>query len=330
MSTGRALVAALVALAAAMLLSLGAGPAAACGCGVAIEATVDQESGLVIEHPGSEEIVLGLDLTSDGSGRAAVVLPVPGVPEVDAIEHGDPLAYLDVATAPPAVGAPGGGGETATAAPPVDVIGRENVGGYDVARLGAGDADALDAWLDDNGYSLPPGAEPILGDYIAEGWHFVAIRVDPDTDGPLKPLDVSFDTDTYVYPMRLEQLATAPVDLTLYALADGPRQVAGLDTVWQGSVDELDPAPPAALGEIFGEGGYVTRMEATGVDPAGFTSDLVLEPGPAADTVAVDASAADATADGDDGISTAGLVAIIAAGFAFAAGLILLIRPREE
>jgi hypothetical protein len=165
---------------------------------------------------------------------------------------------------------------------------------------------------------------------VDEGWRFVAIRLAPESDGVLKPLRVSFATDEYVYPMRLEQLASEPLNLTLYMLADGPRQVDGLQAVWGGTVDELLPPPPAELGEIFGRSGYVTRLEAVDADPAGFTEDLLIdpveeeiEPGPA--------SAAAATVETDDegGISTAGVVALIAAGLAFALGIVLITRPRR-
>ena len=99
----------------------------------------------------------------------------------------------------------------------------------------------------DNGYALPPGAEPILDEYVGEGWRFVAIRLAPGADGRLKPLAVSFPTDAPVYPMRLAQLGTEPVNLTLYMLADGERQVEGLDPVFAAPVADLDPAPPPRL-----------------------------------------------------------------------------------
>ena len=94
------------------------------------------------------------------------------------------------------------------------MIGREVVGGYDVARLAADDPQALSDWLDENGYTLPEGAEPILSEYVEEGWKFVAIRLAPDSDGFIKPLDVEFPTDEFVYPMKLSQLAEDPIDLT--------------------------------------------------------------------------------------------------------------------
>ena len=162
----------------------GAGPAQACGCGIALESSVSDERALVVDNPGHERIVLSLDLAGDPGGRPAVVLPVPGVPEVEAIEHGDPLAYLDTATTEVEPGAVGGGAPDESAASPVDVIGRETVGGYDVARLASGEAGALDAWLRRNGYALPDGAEPILADYVDRGWRFVAIRLAAGRGGP--------------------------------------------------------------------------------------------------------------------------------------------------
>jgi hypothetical protein len=274
----RARRAAIAALAlAALALPGGASPARACGCGIALESTVSDERALVVETPGHERIVLSLDLAGDPGGRPAIVLPVPGVPEVEAIEHGDPLAYLDTATTRPDPGAVGGAAPDATAAAPVDVIGRETVGGYDVARLASGDPAALDRWLRRNGYALPDGAEPILADYVDRGWRFVAVRLAPGDEGRLKPLDVSFAAESPVYPMRLEQLASTPVDLTLYVLADGPRAVDGLQTAYEGSVSGLEPQPPPALAELFAEGSEVTRLEASGVSPASFTEDLAIE-----------------------------------------------------
>ncbi len=134
------------------------------------------------------------------------------------------------------------------------MLGRETIGGYDVARLGAGDAAALEGWLDRNGYALPPGAEPILDEYVGEGWRFVAIRLAPGADGRLKPLAVSFPTEAPVYPMKLAQLGTEPVNLTLYVLADGERSVEGLDPAFAAPVADLDPPPPPRLAPLLEQG----------------------------------------------------------------------------
>ncbi len=96
--------------------ALAAAPAGACACGIAIDASVSEETALVIEGPGEEEIVMSLDLASDGPERAAVVVPVPGIPEVKAVTGPDPLAYLEEATAPEVeVGATAGSGDGAAA-----------------------------------------------------------------------------------------------------------------------------------------------------------------------------------------------------------------------
>lgn len=260
----------------------GDGPVAeACACGVAIDAEVAAERALVIERSGRETIVLSLDLTrTDLAARPAVVVPVPGLPTVEAVGGGDPLAYLDRATAP--APAATGSGDDATAAQ-VEVISRGTVGGYDVARLGAGDADALNSWLDDNGYALPAGAEPILADYVADDWRFVAIRLARGSEGRLKPLEISFATERIVYPMRLEQLADVPLSLTLYTLAGGERTVEGLERTWSGDTGELEPPPPEGLTRMFAPGRHLTRLEADAVAPSRFTRDLVIKattPGP--------------------------------------------------
>ena len=192
------------------------------------------------------------------------------------------MTYLDIATAPRAEddefdtagagsGAPTGG---------IDVIGRDVIGGYDVTRLRADDAGALDTWLDENGYTLPDGAEPILDDYVEAGWRYVAIRLASGAAGALKPLRVAFDTDAPVYPMQLSQLATTPVDLTLYVLSDGERTVAGLTEQYSGTVADLSPAPPAEVAEILSAGTHVTKLTADGASAASFTSDLYVEGAP--------------------------------------------------
>lgn len=265
-------------LAATAIAAISVAPAGACACGAALEASVSEERALVIERPGREELILSLDLESDGTGRAAVVLPVPGDPRVEAIEGGDPLEYLDRATAAlESEEAAGGSAEGVTAVPPVEVIGREVIGGYDVTRLRAADPLSLYRWLDQNGYSLPDGAEPILADYVEQGWSYVAIRLAPEASGRLRPLRVSFPTEQIVYPMRLSSLASDPVNLTLYVLADDERSAAGIETEWSGPLADLEP-PPEPLRELFSAGDHLTKMVAENASPTEFDEDIVLEP----------------------------------------------------
>ena len=312
----RAGVCALLACAAALVA--GGSPAGACACGVAIEASVGEEQALVVDHHHRESILLSLDLASDSAkARPAIVVPVPGVPEVAAIEHGDPLAYLERATTPEPEPGASGGVESAGAG--VDVLGRDEIGGYDVARLGAADGAALERWLGDNDYTLPAGAEPILSDYADEDWRFVAIKLAAGSKGRLRPLKISFDSDETIYPMRLEQLATEPLALTLFVLAPAERRVKGLDRTFSGTVDELDPPPPAALEDLFGSDDHVTRIEAHG-DASGFKRDLVIEALPKPPGV---------SGNDEEGFSTRDFV-LVAAGGLLALAVAFAIRMRRR
>jgi hypothetical protein len=252
---------------------LAAAPAGACGCGVALEADITTERALVIDRGGREEIIASFDLQPEGVSRSAIVIPVPADPQVEEVPSGDPLTYLDIATA-----APAGGSEedTATAGAGVDVIGRDVIGGYDVSRLRADDTDALATWLADNGYAMPQGAEPILDGYVEEGWRYVAVRLAPGAWGRLKPLRISFDTEELVYPMRLSQLATAPLDLTLYVLSDVEQLVDGLEVEWSGPVSDLRPPPPPDVAPILRAGRHLTKLTATAADPSRFDEDIVI------------------------------------------------------
>jgi hypothetical protein len=87
-------------------------------------------------------------------------------------------------------------------------------------------------------------------------------------------------------------------------------------------VSELSPPPPAALADLFAEGTVLTRMEADAADPAGFTSDLAIEP--------VAGAHATPPAEDDSGLSALAILAICAAGAVLAAGLYLVIRRRPS
>jgi len=51
------------------------------------------------------------------------------------------------------------------------------VGEYDVAILSAQQSDGLLTWLNEAGYNVPPAAEPILAQYIAESMKFFVAKV---------------------------------------------------------------------------------------------------------------------------------------------------------
>jgi hypothetical protein len=265
-------------------LALGAPvPSQALACGMPLSARIPAEQALIHFANGREEIVTSVQLQADRPG-AAVIFPVPGVPEVSALASNDLFDYLADVTRPEVrteefaigpgtqlpvgEGAPGGG---------VNVLGREVIGGYDVARLEADDTATLQAWLDQNGFVAPAGATPILSAYIGEGWKFVAVKLAPQgtANGKLAPLRLAFDTARIVYPMRLGALADGPLDVLLYVVADHRSELAQMTTEYAGSVAQLDRPPPAELAALF-RAPYLTKMRNTALAPASLTEDFVI------------------------------------------------------
>jgi hypothetical protein len=90
------------------------------------------------------------------------------------------------------------------------------VGEYEIVVLSAEDSTGLDAWLRDNHYKIPDGAEPLLRPYVEAGSKFFVAKVDPkkvtfDADGHavLSPLRFDYDSEDFTLPIRLG-LAASP------------------------------------------------------------------------------------------------------------------------
>jgi hypothetical protein len=244
---------------------------------MALESSVARERALIVHKDGRERLVMSYDLLARGA-QPAVVLPVPARPVVTSVP--DPFEYLEAATRPAerVEKRYGGGGDGATAgAPPVDVIDRKTIGGFDVTRIaGASDAGALKRWLDSHGYKTPAGAGPILAGYARRGWSFVAVRLPDGGSGRLRPLAVAFTSARPVYPMQLDRLASSPVTLDLWIVSSGRVHVDGLHDRYAGPVSALRPAVPDRLASLL-DGAYLTRAGGA-VDPQAIRADFVAAP----------------------------------------------------
>ncbi len=221
-----------------LVLVFSASTAYACGCGIYIprdgSASVSQERSLVRWDGTREDIVMSLGVLG-GSKQAAIILPIPSRADVK-LADGKVFDELDEMTKPliqeerqltfsimlGAAGAPPG---AVGAGAPVNVLSRQDVGPFDVANLSATDANALKDWLDENGFQLDPRIPTVLQSYVDKGWTFVAVRLQPEQaagelGGTLSPLQISFNANELVYPMRASALAKNSQDLALYVLAD--------------------------------------------------------------------------------------------------------------
>lgn len=84
----------------------------------------------------------------------------------------------------------------------VDVLSREPVGPYDAAVLQADDVMVLRAWLDENGFQVPPAIDTRLGPYIDRGASFVAIKLLPGSDsGDITPVHLTFPSSRPAVPI---------------------------------------------------------------------------------------------------------------------------------
>jgi hypothetical protein len=91
----------------------------------------------------------------------------------------------------------------------VTVEAKFTVGEYQIEILSAKDSTGLDAWLHDQHYKIPAGAEPLLRPYVESGSKWFVARIDPSKvkfDGnraALSPLRFHYDSEEFTLPIRL-------------------------------------------------------------------------------------------------------------------------------
>lgn len=104
------------------------------------------------------------------------------------------------------------------------------IGDYDVVLLKPVGEETIISWLNNNGYAVPDKAIPVLEDYLREQWWMVAAKIHPDAltnitrenlaQGLLHPLEMTFQSHSCLYPMRLTSIAAGPVEELIYI--EGP------------------------------------------------------------------------------------------------------------
>jgi len=245
-----------VALASALLsVTAVAGPANACGCGaiapgVGAVAEVTGENAIVSFRDGVESIQLSLGVDS-AITDAGLIIPTPTPATVSA---GDPALFDAVAdqTSPRKRFVDDWWGtKVATPTIPVEptVVSRVDVGGLEATTLRASDSGALAGWLTQHGYTLSAETSAQLDHYVAKRWYFVAVSLASEAtlDGTLDPIQVSFPTDTLVYPLAMARAAASEQKLRLNVFGEHRVSLvqagtaatplnAAQRTVWAGAV----------------------------------------------------------------------------------------------
>lgn len=114
-------------------------------------------------------------------------------------------------------------GTSAPPPPPVTVTKSEVVGPYQTVQLQSTDPQALNAWLADNGFTIPNDVKPIVAAYVNEHFNFLAMKLLPGaTVRAMRPVRVTTAGASVVLPLRMVAAGTgAVVGITLWVLAEG-------------------------------------------------------------------------------------------------------------
>ncbi len=122
----------------------------------------------------------------------------------------------------------GGGGLAApqvagTSGGVVTVTHAENVGPYATVQLQSTDPSALNDWLAQNGYSIPADVQPVIAEYVTEGFDFLAMKLLPNAGvQAMRPVRVTSAGASLSLPLRMAAVGTgAIVGITIWVVSDG-------------------------------------------------------------------------------------------------------------
>lgn len=263
--------------------------ASACACGAFLlpedeRVNVSTETAIVSFDGVEERILLTMDVDAE-SEDAALLIPTPSPASVEVSRTG---MFTELA------------GFTAPRLEQVDLWWPEwmvstdlsNTGpivedpipepiaveGIDATIIDASDADELEDWLDKNGYVLRDEIAAALMPYIQQGWHFALIRLQADSlSGRMQPLDIRFETNQVVYPMRLS-VAGGALAVKTYLFADHRMERTdsmGGTLAWAGPVDQTDFSHQTLV-DLARERSFLTVWEQQFSDPRNqIDSDMV-------------------------------------------------------
>lgn len=142
------------------------------------------------------------------------------------------------------------GGDPSLATPlGVTVLSVQRAGVFEVTTLRGANPRAVLDWLEHNGFAAPAAIGPVVEDYVARGWVFVAskIRREHTTDGVTSahPLSFTFSTPQPIYPLRLTGVDNEACAIDLYVFGErrataSPFRVLRCDRVANNSPDVSD------------------------------------------------------------------------------------------
>jgi hypothetical protein len=249
-----------------------------CGFYVATSDTtlINKSSRVVLAHDGDTTLVtMASDVAGDPK-QFGLVVPVPEVIKREqvkvimpaVVQHltdytkprlveyfdYDPCAPPPPMPVPmPMTMAPVGGMPRQTT---VKIEAQYSVEEYDIVVLTATKPEDLVAYLNQNGYRIPPGAEPVIGSYLTQGMHFFLAKVNmakmkDNTSGFLRPIQVTYQSPKFMLPIRLGTVnASGPQDMIVLGLTrNGRLETTNYRTVKMPTGDPI----PLFVQDRFGE-----------------------------------------------------------------------------
>ena len=167
----------------------------------------------VLPISGTVDVGLSADVVFsalDGSTRTQVLSPPQNCP---------PPPNCNNFASPSSAGS----SSDAAARDGVEVTKQEVVGPYLTVQLKATDPVALQNWLTQNGFSVPADVKPVVDQYVAEKFDFLAMKLIPGKGvQDMRPVRVTSKGASAVLPLRMVAAGTgAVVGITLWVVSEG-------------------------------------------------------------------------------------------------------------
>lgn len=108
-------------------------------------------------------------------------------------------------------------------ADPVQVVHEGTVGPYETVTLSTKTPGALETWLGDHGFVIDPSMKPVVDAYVAEGFDFIALRLQPGKGvREMTPVRVVTPGAGLSFPLRMVAGGTgAKTSIVLYVIGEG-------------------------------------------------------------------------------------------------------------
>ncbi len=106
---------------------------------------------------------------------------------------------------------------------PVTVVHQGTVGPYETVTLHSTEAGALNTWLTTHNFNVDAAAQPVIDQYVAEGFDFIALRLQPGQGvSQMTPVRVVTPGASPSMPLRMVAIGTgANVPIILYVVGEG-------------------------------------------------------------------------------------------------------------